>query len=659
MIQYTGIQDLIGKINQSLGEFCKTFNYKRKELAGLSKAASSSELFSSTSDDARNWAINYGGGTEVQYHIGINGDIYYGIGFNFQYVPFKNDNTPEGYMTPYVEAFFTHRVQELVSNMKLNGYSFVIGDEESLKNKQYASGDYYLFGKRIKMENSTIDKVAYDQMLEDIKGDLFALYVAIFEEKNRITSTREYLKEHTSSVLELYSSLLKSNKNLVLTGAPGTGKTYLAKQIAAKIILDKDILTLNSSSSNYKELTDEEEKILEEQCGFVQFHPSYDYTDFMEGIKPNDNGQFDLKKGIFKKFCTKAALNFINSKKSEIEISKENIVKKYLLLFYEQIQEEIEESTEGISVIKNMYNKDNKVSINSIELKDDSLYVGISTSTNKHDFHRPLYTLVDYYFRFLTYKDAVKNIKSGYTEKFIEYVGEKGRTTYMYGFLNKFYECYHNEIQKEMNSSNVNDTEQEKNFVFIIDEINRGDINKIFGELFYSIDPGYRGEMHKIETQYQEWEDDGDIFSKGFYIPENVYIISTMNDIDRSVESMDFAIRRRFVWKEILAKNTAIMLNKLSSDIVEKAKNTMNRLNEIIETIEGINSSYHIGPAYFLKLENYRDQGIDRMFDLLWHNHIQPLLSEYLRGYEDYDKIMNSLLDAYIGNDDIASDTNS
>ena len=217
----------------------------------------------------------------------------------------------------------------------------------------------------------------------------------------------------------------------------------------------------------------------------------------------------------------------------------------------------------------------------------------------------------------------------------------------------------HNEIQKEMNNINVNDKEQEKKFVFIIDEINRGDINKIFGELFYSIEPGYRGETHKIKTQYQEWEEDGDIFSKGFYIPENVYIIGTMNDIDRSVESMDFAIRRRFVWKEVLAENTAVMLNKLPDDIAEKAKNTMLRLNESIETIDGLNSSYHIGPAYFLKLDNYKDQKMDKRFDLLWQNHIQPLLSEYLRGYEDYDITMDKLLKAYTCTDDINNNSDN
>lgn len=633
------LKQLIIQINHDLGKFCNTFTYTRKDLAGLGKASSKSELFAVPPID-RDWAINYGGGTEVQYHINIHNYIQYGIGFNFQYVPFKNAKTPEEYMAPFAEVFFTPAVQELITDMKLKGYSFVIGDEKTLKNKQYK--DYYLFGKTINMHDNYLDEDAYNKILDDIQGDLFSLYKKIFEERNKLISSKTYFEEITKSNLDLYSSLLKVNKNLILTGAPGTGKTYLAKQIAAKIILNKVVLNFDDIDNN--ELTEIDKNILEEQCEFVQFHPSFDYTDFMEGIKPDNNGGFVLKKGIFKKFCENAAINYMDSKKSELELSKIHIVKEYWFKFYEAVQEEIINNENGSASIQNMYNKDNEAPINSIDLQDDELYVGIGTSTSKHDFHRPIYTLIDYYFKFLQFKEAVKSIKTGYTEKFIEYIGEKGRTTYMYGLLNKFYNLYNDEIQQRIREYHIDEKIQEKTFVFIIDEINRGDINKIFGELFYSIEPGYRGETHKLKTQYQDW-DEGSVFSKGFYIPENVYIIGTMNDIDRSVESMDFAIRRRFVWKEILSENTAIMLNKLPIDIVEKAKNTMNRLNEAIELIEGLNSSYHIGPSYFLKLNNYLDE--DNKFDLLWCNHIQPLLSEYLRGYEDYDVNMKKLKDAY------------
>lgn len=189
-----------------------------------------------------------------------------------------------------------------------------------------------------------------------------------------------------------------------------------------------------------------------------------------------------------------------------------------------------------------------------------------------------------------------------------------------------------------------------KPFVFIIDEINRGEISKIFGELFFSIDPGYRGTDGKVKTQYQNLIDEDDEFFDGFYVPENVYIIGTMNDIDRSVESMDFAFRRRFAFKEIKAIDRVEMLYDAETGIreyAEKAKNRMIHLNEEIEKIEGLSSAYHVGPAYFLKLKNYNGD-----FSLLWKYHLEGLLREYLRGMQDIKGKIEVLNDAYNNDND-------
>jgi len=168
-----------------------------------------------------------------------------------------------------------------------------------------------------------------------------------------------------------------------------------------------------------------------------------------------------------------------------------------------------------------------------------------------------------------------------------------------------------------------NDTPVNKPFVFIIDEINRGELSKIFGELFYAIDPGYRGEKGRVSTQYQELiTDETDLFKNGFYVPENVYIIGTMNDIDRSVESMDFAVRRRFAWQEISAEMSATNMG-LPDDV----KARMKKVNDAIEQCE-LSSAYHIGGAYFLKLKGADYEG-------LWNNHIRGLVEEYYRGNPD------------------------
>ena len=226
-------------------------------------------------------------------------------------------------------------------------------------------------------------------------------------------------------------------------------------------------------------------------------------------------------------------------------------------------------------------------------------------------------------------------------------------------------------IKKRMGYAENKD--KERKFVFIIDEINRGEISKIFGELFFSIDPGYRGEKDKVQTQYQNLIEEGDVFKDGFYVPDNVYIIGTMNDIDRSVESMDFAFRRRFAFKEVTAEDSQGMLdsveawgkdeneNTLKPDdkIVDDIKEKMNNLNKAIwhkpidgesdedKSIEGLSSAYHIGASYFLKLNNYKNVDGSFDFDKLWEYHLEGLLFEYLRGTTEMSKKLKKLAMAY------------
>ena len=133
---------------------------------------------------------------------------------------------------------------------------------------------------------------------------------------------------------------------------------------------------------------------------------------------------------------------------------------------------------------------------------------------------------------------------------------------------------------------------------------------------------------------------EGDVFADGFYVPDNVYIIGTMNDIDRSVESMDFAMRRRFTWKEVTPTETQSMLDTLPC--ADEAKKTMNRLNEEIANTDGLGTAYMVGPAYFLKLGN---NGGD--FLRLWDMNIEPLLKEYLRGFRKSDDILKKFSKVY------------
>lgn len=181
-------------------------------------------------------------------------------------------------------------------------------------------------------------------------------------------------------------------------------------------------------------------------------------------------------------------------------------------------------------------------------------------------------------------------------------------------------------------------TTELKKYIFIIDEINRGEISKIFGELFFAIDPGYRGKAGEISTQYSNLHSDPD---EKFYIPENVYIIGTMNDIDRSVDSFDFAMRRRFRFVELRADERLEMLALLDDEDLEaEAIRRMAALNREIANVEDLNENYQIGASYFLKLKTLS-------FDQLWTDYLQPLLQEYVQGMYDEEGLMNKFAKAY------------
>ena len=370
----------------------------------------------------------------------------------------------------------------------------------------------------------------------------------------------------------LYSDILKKSKNLILRGAPGTGKTYLAKEIA-------------------KELTDGNE----DQIGFVQFHPSYDYTDFVEGLRPDSNEDgsifFKLKEGIFKKFCQ----NAIDSKKIG---GQDNFDEAWdLYLEYVNNRDEKEYLTEFSYLTVNSRNNFN-----------------INYETKAQG------TVLTKSYVYELYKDE-NYLKQPYYHN----QGKKVLETLKKRFGLKDY------ISPE-------EVETDKNFVFIIDEINRGEISKIFGELFFSIDPGYRGEKGSVSTQYANLHKTDD----KFYIPENVYIIGTMNDIDRSVDTFDFAMRRRFRFVEVTAESQLGMLDKELNIYAEEAKTRLRNLNAAIENVQELNSHYHIGPSYFLRLKEVKFD-----YELLWSDYLKPLLEDYLRGSYDEVETLETLKKAF------------
>lgn len=187
----------------------------------------------------------------------------------------------------------------------------------------------------------------------------------------------------------------------------------------------------------------------------------------------------------------------------------------------------------------------------------------------------------------------------------------------------------------------LNDPDQ--NYVFIIDNINHCNLTEVFGELVYAIDPTLRGIEGKVGTRYQYLDEEGD-FKDGFYVPENVFIIGTMNEIDHSSVPMDYSMRRRFTFKEIKATDRTDMWDgNINDQWKDVAKEKMNAINAAIEQIPGLNSAYHIGPAYFLKIQDMKGN-----WGELWDSNLKGLVAEYLRGMPDAQERLCEVADAYM-----------
>lgn len=511
-MKFKQFDELVDAINNKLGAFCNEFGSKRKELAKLGKSPKRGILFAFNKKNVgRDWAINEGGGIEIQYHIGLDIntlEFRYGLGFNSQYVQFANEMSSVEYMRPFMNAFI---LNESKIRILIPKYDFVIGNRNMLLKPRH--DDYVLFGKKIKISKNNleyfIDDTVFDEIIKDLKLQ-FLPYQIIFNGKNNSNKT-------SMQNINLIDILTKK-KQLILQGPPGTGKTYTAKDMA-------ELLIYNSVSDDKKE----QKKKLEEtdQFKLIQFHPAYSYEDFVRGItaKSNDNKiEYITENKVLAKFAKSANDNFLNSLKPVKEFSKE-------LWFDRQFESFCNKVQEGIDV-NIFYPLTDAVAIIDIA-KNAFRYRG-------HNWANPVPQRMVFKDIKQLYFDNAQNNQDVINNQNVSGTARQHFTYYL-KILNDFRESIV-ELEPDTNTNNVNNDLNK--YILIIDEINRANLPAVLGELIYALE--YRGE--KVDSMYDIDEDNS------LVIPPNLLIIGTMNTSDRSVGHIDYAIRRRFAFIDVLPK---------------------------------------------------------------------------------------------------------
>ncbi len=431
-------------------------------------------------------------------------------------------------------------------------------------------------------------------------------------------------------------------KNTILYGPPGTGKTYNTVMYAVAIIENKKLEEIKKE--NYTEVIDRYNKYKEDGLiEFTTFHQSYGYEEFIEGIKPvihsdeedETDIQYEVVPGLFKKFCDIAGKPILRKEKCDIGINESPTIWKislegsgenstrtecmkneHIRIGYDEYGREITNLFKGAAGrhILNYFINDMSIGDIVMSCYDCNTVDAIGVVTGEYEWH-------DEYPEYKRLR-KVNWIVKGIKENIIKINnGSRLSNPTVYKLRMDLSDVM--EIIEKYSKNTIEVEEKKKNHVFIIDEINRGNISKIFGELITLIEPTKRigqTEGQKVRLPYSQ---------KLFGVPNNVYLIGTMNTADRSIATIDTALRRRFNFKEMLPDEEV-----LDGIYVEDVsiKDIFIKMNKRITVL--FDREHTLGHAYFLPL---KDAPTIETLANIFENSIIPLLQEYF--YEDYEKI--------------------
>lgn len=408
-------------------------------------------------------------------------------------------------------------------------------------------------------------------------------------------------------------SILKQKKQLILQGAPGTGKTYRTTELA--VALHDGCLPESRQElmERYQEL------ILDKHILFTTFHQSVDYEEFIEGIRPNQD-TFTIKDGLFKTFCKRALLSSIRyTDPLGLVLKFENL--------YQDLLEEVKECPVSLSM-----KSEGSIRLEQITDMQNILYSS-SYSNHKRKISKAILQKLYLHFQTPACFNEIINIDAAFGE-----VAKISNTSGYWAILNHFFKhgsetqiCHINSYNTDIDDTSngviqafLSLKKEDRAlfpttpYILIINEINRGNISKIFGELVTLLEKDKRiGEENEITVTLPY---SGEMFG----IPDNLYIIGTMNTADRSVGYLDYAIRRRFAFVTLKADRKVIECHYEDKNLKQKALDYFDRVASLLEVSTDVNKDdIMIGHSYFLA----RDE--EELLNKINYE-VRPLLMEYL-----------------------------